>query len=46
MEAHCILQSAGLWMESYVTGSQAQLPGKLAMEPKIFKLNPGPVCDL
>jgi RNA polymerase II subunit A C-terminal domain phosphatase SSU72 len=37
MEAHCVLQNAGLRVQSYGTGSQVRLPGRSAMEPRIFK---------
>ena len=37
MEAHCVLANAGLSVQSYGTGSQVRLPGKSAMEPKVFK---------
>ena len=37
MEAHLVLGNAGLRVESYGTGTQVRLPGKTAMEPKIFK---------
>jgi RNA polymerase II subunit A C-terminal domain phosphatase SSU72 len=37
MEAHLVLQNAGLHVDSYGTGSTVRLPGKTAMEPRIFK---------
>ena len=37
MEAHVVLQNAGICVESYGTGTQVRLPGKSAMEPAIFK---------
>ena len=37
MEAHVVLQNAGMRVESYGTGTQVRLPGKSAMEPAIFK---------
>jgi len=37
MEAHLVLGNAGLNCESYGTGTQVRLPGKKAMEPRIFK---------
>jgi len=37
MEAHVVLQNAGLQVESYGTGTQVRLPGKSAMEPRVFK---------
>lgn len=37
MEAHVVLQNAGMRVESYGTGTQVRLPGKSAMEPRIFK---------
>mmetsp|Transcript_6349 Transcript_6349/g.14321 ORF Transcript_6349/g.14321 Transcript_6349/m.14321 type:complete len:226 (-) Transcript_6349:127-804(-) len=37
MEAHVVLSNAGLTVESYGTGTQVRLPGKSAMEPRIFK---------
>jgi RNA polymerase II subunit A C-terminal domain phosphatase SSU72 len=37
MEAHLVLGNAGLRVESYGSGTQVRLPGKTAMEPKIFK---------
>jgi RNA polymerase II subunit A C-terminal domain phosphatase SSU72 len=37
MEAHSVLQNAGLRAQSYGTGSQVRLPGRSAMEPQIFK---------
>jgi len=37
MEAHVVLQNAGMMVESYGTGTQVRLPGKSAMEPRIFK---------
>jgi RNA polymerase II subunit A C-terminal domain phosphatase SSU72 len=37
MEAHVVLGNAGLSVESYGTGTQVRLPGRSAMEPRIFK---------
>mmetsp|Transcript_17953 Transcript_17953/g.23211 ORF Transcript_17953/g.23211 Transcript_17953/m.23211 type:complete len:228 (-) Transcript_17953:126-809(-) len=37
MEAHVVLGNAGLQVESYGTGTQVRLPGRTAMEPRIFK---------
>jgi RNA polymerase II subunit A C-terminal domain phosphatase SSU72 len=37
MEAHLVLSNAGLTVESYGTGSQVRLPGRTAMEPRLFK---------
>ena len=37
MEAHLVLNNAGLQCASYGTGTQVRLPGRTAMEPKIFK---------
>jgi RNA polymerase II subunit A C-terminal domain phosphatase SSU72 len=37
MEAHVVLGNAGLRVESYGTGSQVRLPGRSAMEPRVFK---------
>mmetsp|Transcript_28614 Transcript_28614/g.43245 ORF Transcript_28614/g.43245 Transcript_28614/m.43245 type:complete len:229 (-) Transcript_28614:121-807(-) len=37
MEAHVVLGNAGLKVESYGTGTQVRLPGRSAMEPRIFK---------
>jgi RNA polymerase II subunit A C-terminal domain phosphatase SSU72 len=37
MEAHLVLSNAGLRVASYGTGTQVKLPGKTAMEPRIFK---------
>ena len=37
MEAHLVLGNAGLTVESYGTGTQVRLPGKSAMEPRVFK---------
>mmetsp|Transcript_72475 Transcript_72475/g.109341 ORF Transcript_72475/g.109341 Transcript_72475/m.109341 type:complete len:232 (-) Transcript_72475:1440-2135(-) len=37
MEAHVVLGNAGLRTESYGTGTQVRLPGRSAMEPRIFK---------
>lgn len=37
MEAHVVLANAGLRVESYGTGTQVRLPGRTAMEPRIFK---------
>ena len=37
MEAHVVLGNAGMQVESYGTGTQVRLPGKSAMEPRIFK---------
>jgi len=37
MEAHVVLINAGLRVESYGTGTQVRLPGRTAMEPRIYK---------
>lgn len=37
MECHLVLGNAGLQVESYGTGTQVRLPGRTAMEPRIFK---------
>jgi RNA polymerase II subunit A C-terminal domain phosphatase SSU72 len=37
MEAHLVLGNAGLTTESYGTGTQVRLPGRTAMEPKVYK---------
>lgn len=37
MEAHLVLGNAGLRCDSYGTGTQVRLPGRTAMEPKVFK---------
>jgi RNA polymerase II subunit A C-terminal domain phosphatase SSU72 len=37
MEAHLVLTNAGLRCSSYGTGTQVRLPGRTAMEPRIFK---------
>ena len=37
MEAHLVLGNAGLTVASYGTGSQVRLPGRTAMEPRIFR---------
>lgn len=37
MEAHLVLGNAGLTVESYGTGTTVRLPGRSAMEPRIFK---------
>jgi len=37
MEAHVVLGNAGLRVESYGTGTQVRLPGRTAMEPRIYK---------
>lgn len=37
MEAHLVLGNAGLRCESYGTGTQVRLPGRTAMEPRVFK---------
>ena len=37
MEAHLVLSNAGLTVESYGTGTQVRLPGRSAMEPRVFK---------
>jgi RNA polymerase II subunit A C-terminal domain phosphatase SSU72 len=37
MEAHLVLGNAGLTVESYGTGTQVRLPGRTAMEPRVFK---------
>ncbi|KAG7343925.1 Ssu72-like protein [Nitzschia inconspicua] len=37
MEAHVVLGNAGLRVESYGTGTQVRLPGRSAMEPRIYR---------
>ena len=37
MEAHVVLGNAGLRVESYGTGTQVRLPGRTAMEPRVYK---------
>jgi RNA polymerase II subunit A C-terminal domain phosphatase SSU72 len=37
MEAHLVLMNAGLQCASYGTGTQVRLPGRTAMEPRVFK---------
>jgi|UniRef100_A0A7S3VG83 RNA polymerase II subunit A C-terminal domain phosphatase SSU72 len=37
MEAHVVLSNAGLIVESYGTGTQVRLPGRSALEPRVFK---------
>jgi RNA polymerase II subunit A C-terminal domain phosphatase SSU72 len=37
MEAHLVLGNAGLRVESYGTGTTVRLPGRSAMEPRVFK---------
>jgi len=37
MEAHLVLGNAGLTVESYGTGTTVRLPGRSAMEPRVFK---------
>ena len=37
MEAHVVLNNAGLRCESYGTGTQVRLPGRTAMEPRVFR---------
>lgn len=37
MEAHLVLTNAGLRCASYGTGTTVRLPGRTAMEPRIFK---------
>lgn len=37
MEAHLVLSNAGLTVESYGTGTTVRLPGRSAMEPRVFK---------
>lgn len=37
MEAHLVLGNAGLTVQSYGTGTNVRLPGRSAMEPRIFK---------
>jgi len=37
MEAHVVLGNAGITVESYGTGTQVRLPGRSAMEPRVFK---------
>jgi len=36
MEAHLVLGNAGLTAESYGTGTKVRLPGRSAMEPRVF----------
>ena len=36
MEAHVVLGNAGLTVESYGTGTKVRLPGRSAMEPRVF----------
>lgn len=45
MEAHVVLSNAGLKVESYGTGTQVRLPGKSAMEPRVFKFGT-PYADM
>lgn len=45
MEAHLVLGNAGLTTESYGTGTQVRLPGRTAMEPRIFKFGT-PYADM
>ena len=45
MEAHLVLSNAGLTTESYGTGTQVRLPGRTAMEPKVFKFGT-PYADM
>lgn len=45
MEAHLVLANAGLATESYGTGTQVRLPGRTAMEPRIFKFGT-PYADM
>eukprot|EP00542_Grammatophora_oceanica_P004858 CAMPEP_0194053180 /NCGR_PEP_ID=MMETSP0009_2-20130614/48617_1 /TAXON_ID=210454 /ORGANISM="Grammatophora oceanica, Strain CCMP 410" /LENGTH=185 /DNA_ID=CAMNT_0038701125 /DNA_START=56 /DNA_END=613 /DNA_ORIENTATION=+ len=45
MEAHLVLGNAGLRVESYGTGTQVRLPGRSAMEPRIFKFGT-PYADM
>jgi len=37
MEAHVVFSNAGLNVESYGTGTLVRLPGRSAMEPRVFK---------
>lgn len=37
MEAHVVLSNAGLTVESYGTGTTVRLPGRSALEPRVFK---------
>mmetsp|Transcript_8681 Transcript_8681/g.12766 ORF Transcript_8681/g.12766 Transcript_8681/m.12766 type:complete len:168 (-) Transcript_8681:841-1344(-) len=37
MEGHVVLGNAGLRVESYGTGTSVRLPGKSALEPRVFK---------
>ncbi len=37
MEAHVVLSNAGLTVESYGTGTSVRLPGRSALEPRVFK---------
>jgi RNA polymerase II subunit A C-terminal domain phosphatase SSU72 len=45
MEAHVVLGNAGLVVESYGTGTTVRLPGRSAMEPRIFKFGT-PYADM
>lgn len=45
MEAHVVLGNAGLIVESYGTGTQVRLPGRSAMEPRVFKFGT-PYADM
>ena len=45
MEAHVVLGNAGLKTESYGTGTNVRLPGRTAMEPRIFKFGT-PYADM
>jgi RNA polymerase II subunit A C-terminal domain phosphatase SSU72 len=36
MEAHVVLGNAGLTVESYGTGTKVRLPGRSALEPRVF----------
>jgi RNA polymerase II subunit A C-terminal domain phosphatase SSU72 len=45
MEAHLVLGNAGLRVSSYGTGTQVRLPGRTAMEPRIFKFGT-PYADM
>ena len=45
MEAHVVLGNAGLTVESYGTGTTVRLPGRSALEPRIFKFGT-PYADM
>lgn len=46
MEAHVVLANAGLRVESYGTGTQVRLPGRTAMEPRIYKFGTVPYEEM